>query len=87
MSEDPGGSDSGCAGGFSRDALPAIEKPEGGGIFGTNTPNVIAVDDGYRMYYTLIGPTPENPLGELEILLPNRCDRLPASACTSTCDM
>ena len=63
VSDDPGGSDSGCAGGFSRDARPAIEKPEGGGVYGTNTPNVVKVDGGYRMYYTLIGPTPDNPLG------------------------
>ena len=63
VSDDPGGSDSGCAGGFSRDADPALEKPEGGGVYGTNTPNVIRVDGGYRMYYTLIGPTPDNPLG------------------------
>eukprot|EP01043_Picozoa_sp_COSAG02_P001929 COSAG02_NODE_42_length_46522_cov_109.704478_42_plen_340_part_00 len=63
VSDDPGGSDSGCAGGFSRDAAVAIEKPDGGGVFGTNTPNVIKVEKGWRMYYTLIGPTPENPLG------------------------
>lgn len=63
VSDDPGGSDSGCAGGFSRDTTPAIERPEGGGVFGTNTPNVIRVHGGYRMYYTLIGPTPDNPLG------------------------
>ena len=60
VSEDPGPS------GFARDALPALEKPEGGGVFGTNTPNVVPLlpaGCGFRLYYTLIGPTADNPDG------------------------
>ena len=57
-SADPG------AEGWGRDERPALEKPEGGGVWGTNTPNVLALPSGgFRMYYTLIGPTAENPDG------------------------
>ena len=57
-SADPG------AEGWGRDEWPALEKPEGGGVWGTNTPNVLALPSGgFRMYYTLIGPTAENPDG------------------------
>ena len=31
---------------FVRDTAPAIEKPEGGGIYGTNTPNVVVIPEG-----------------------------------------
>ena len=66
VSEDPGGSDAGCAGGFGKDTVPALEKPEGGGVYGTNTPNVVPLPGGgggFRMYYTLIKPTGDNPDG------------------------
>ena len=61
---DPGG-----AGAWVRDTRPALEQPrlEGGfdgGVFGSNTPNVVALPNrGFRMYFTLIGPTADNPDG------------------------
>ena len=33
---------------WERDGAPAIEKPEGGGVYGTNTPNVVAIAGGER---------------------------------------
>ena len=35
-------------------------------MYGTNTPNVVPLlgdGGGFRLYYTLIGPTPDNPAG------------------------
>ena len=47
---------------WERDARPALERPEGGGVWGTNTPNVVALPGGgFRLYYALIGPTAANP--------------------------
>jgi hypothetical protein len=65
VSVDPGGPE----GNWARDARPALEKPRlgggfDGGIYGTNTPNVVCLPDGgFRLYFTLIGPTPDNPAG------------------------